>query len=202
MSKLTAIRKQIAALEAEAERITKQEMSGAIAKVKEIMSTFGLTIEHLQAAVSSAKRATSKKATPNRLGKGIAKYADPKTGKTWSGFGRAPAWMAGAKNRDAFLVDKSGIKAPDATAKAPVEKKKSAARAASAKKVAKPVAKKVVAAAKKATREAAAPAAAKKKPLTKKAALKGAAKKSTQKRAASSAQGAQASTGSAAALAT
>ena len=47
MSKLSAIHKQIAALQAEAERITKQEMSAALAKVKGIMSDFGLTIEHL-----------------------------------------------------------------------------------------------------------------------------------------------------------
>jgi len=61
MSKLIAIRKQIAALEAEAERIAKQEMSEAIAKVKEIMSTFGLTIEHLQSAVAAKTRKVAKK---------------------------------------------------------------------------------------------------------------------------------------------
>lgn len=33
-----------------------------------------------------------------------AKYRDPATGATWSGRGRAPAWIAG-KNRDEFLVD-------------------------------------------------------------------------------------------------
>lgn len=180
MSKLTAIKKQIAALEAEAERIVKQEMSDAIAKVKEIMSTFGLTVEHLQATVSSANQVTSKKATPKPLGKGIAKYADPKTGKTWSGFGRAPAWIAGAKNRDAFLVDKSGIKAPEAAFTAPVAKKKSAAKKASVKKVVKPTAKKEVAVAKK----VALPAPAKKRLSAKKAAPKAAAKKAAKKRAA------------------
>ena len=48
-------------LEAEAERIAKQEMSEAIAKVKEIMSTFGLTIEHLQSAVAAKTRKVAKK---------------------------------------------------------------------------------------------------------------------------------------------
>ena len=136
MSKLNAIKKQIAALEAEAERITKQEMSAAIAKVKAIMATFGLTTEHLQATVASKTRSVGKKVKPKRAGGGAAKYADPKTGKTWSGFGRAPAWLAGAKNRDAFLVDKSGITAPEATAKAPVAKKKRAVKAAPSKKMA------------------------------------------------------------------
>ncbi len=89
MSKLASIRKQIAALEAEAERIARQEMSGAIAKVEEIMAEFGLTIEHLQSAVGGKTRKVAKKVKAKRIGGGIAKYADPKTGKTWSGFGRA-----------------------------------------------------------------------------------------------------------------
>ncbi|EDT37872.1 H-NS family nucleoid-associated regulatory protein [Burkholderia ambifaria] len=33
-----------------------------------------------------------------------AKYRDPKTGATWSGRGRAPAWIKEAKNRDRFLI--------------------------------------------------------------------------------------------------
>jgi DNA-binding protein H-NS len=91
MSKLTAIRKQIAALEAEAARISQVEIKAAIAKVKEIMSEFGLTIEHLSGAISKVgKKAAAKKAVAKRAGVSVAKYADPKTGKTWSGFGRAP----------------------------------------------------------------------------------------------------------------
>jgi DNA-binding protein H-NS len=120
-----------------------------------------------------------KPATAKRTSKGAAKYADPKTGKTWSGFGRAPGWIAGAKNRDAFLVDKIGVKSPEVAAKASVAKKKSAAKKASAKKVAKPAAKKAVAVAKK----VASPAPAKKKPAAKKAAPKAAAKKLAKKRA-------------------
>ncbi|KVM68020.1 DNA-binding protein [Burkholderia ubonensis] len=33
-----------------------------------------------------------------------AKYRDPKTGATWSGRGRAPAWIQNAKNRNRFLI--------------------------------------------------------------------------------------------------
>lgn len=106
MSKLTSIRKQIAALEAQAERITKAEMSSAIAKVKGLMSEFGLTIEHLTQAVVGKRAAKKSKAVKKATVKAasVAKYVDPNSGKTWSGFGRAPAWIAGAKNRDAFLV--------------------------------------------------------------------------------------------------
>ena len=173
MSKLTALKKQIAALEAQAERIAKAEMSSAIAKVKDIMAEFNLTIEHLTQAVSGKRAAKKTKAKTKTAS--VAKYADPKTGKTWSGFGRAPGWIAGAKNRDAFLVGKSH--AADSAAKAPAAAKKAAKVA---RKAAKPAAKKAVASVKKAATAKAAPAAAKKKPAAKKAA----AKKSAQKAAA------------------
>lgn len=177
MSKLAAIKKQIAALEAEAERIAKQEMSSAIAKVKEIMSTFGLTIEDLQKAVGGKKSGAAKKAKSKRSAGGVAKYADPKTGKTWSGFGRAPAWIANAKSREAFLVDKSGIKAPETAGKASVAKKRLASKAASAKKGAKLAAKKAGVAAKRATHKLTAP------PVTN---TKAAAKNTLKKRASTS----------------
>lgn len=179
MSKLTALKKQIAALEAQAERIAKAEMSSAIAKIKDIMSEFNLTIEHLTQTVAGKRAA--KKAKAQKVS--VAKYVDPKSGKTWSGFGRSPGWISGAKNRDAFLVGKNT--AADSTAKAPVAAKKVAAKAAKAVKVAKkavtPAAKKAVANAKKASVFEAAPVAAKKKPAAKKAS----AKKSAPKRAAS-----------------
>jgi DNA-binding protein H-NS len=179
MSKLTALKKQIAALEAQAERIAKEEMASAIAKVKNIMAEFNLTIEHLTQTVAgkrAAKKAKAKSAS-------VAKYADPKTGKTWSGFGRAPGWIAGAKNRDAFLVAKSS--AAGSAAKAPAAAKKAPAKAAKAVKVAKKTtksaAKKAVAPAKKAAKAKTAPVAAKKKPAPKKAAAK---KSAASKRAA------------------
>jgi DNA-binding protein H-NS len=179
MSKLIALKKQIAALEAQAERIAKEEMASAIAKVKGIMAEFNLTIEHLTQTVAgkhTARKAKSKTAS-------VAKYADPKTGKTWSGVGRAPGWIAGAKNRDAFLVNKNA--APEFVTKAPAAAKKVSVKAADVvkviKKTAKPAAKKAVAAAKKAPKAKAAPVAAKKKPAAKKAS----AKKSASKAAAS-----------------
>jgi DNA-binding protein H-NS len=182
MSKLTALKKQIAALEAQAERIAKAEMSSAIAKIKDIMSEFNLTIEHLTQTVADkrvAKKTKTKKAS-------VAKYVDPKTGKTWSGFGRAPGWITGAKNRDAFLVGKNT--AADSAVKVPAAAKKVAAKAAKAvkvaKKAAKPAPKKGTPAVNKASVVEAAPVAAKKKPAAKKAsAKKSAPKKTTSKRA-------------------
>ena len=177
MSKLTELKKQIAALEAQAERVAKEEMASAIAKVKDIMAEFNLTIEHLTLAVAG-KRASKKTKVKAAS---VAKYADPKTGKTWSGFGRAPGWIASAKNRDAFLVGKSA--ATEAAAKAPAASKKVSAKAAKAVKVAKKTpkqaAKKAVAPAKKVPKAKAASAAVKKKPAAKKASAKKSAPKST-----------------------
>jgi DNA-binding protein H-NS len=207
MSKLTAIRKQIAALEAEAARIGQVEIKAAIAKVKDIMSEFGLTIEHLSGAISKVgKKPSGKKAAAKRPGVSVAKYADPKTGKTWSGFGRAPAWIANAKSRDAFLIAKSDAAASGAApAKAKASAKKSkavAAKKASPVKVAKavktepkpaakaPTTKKP--AGKKASTTAAKPPVAKRKAKT--PAKKAAARKSTTSAAAEPASAASAPT--------
>jgi DNA-binding protein H-NS len=176
MTSLAAIRKQIAALEAEAAQITKAEMSAAIAKIKELMQTFGLTAEHLGVTTARGKTSVTKKSKskPKQSRAGKVKYADPKTGKTWSGFGRAPAWIAAAKSRDAFLVDKSGV----VIAKAPAASKKVAK---SASKVEKPAAKPPAKKAARAT-AAAAPATATKKSVAKKAGAKVKAKKSASKK--------------------
>jgi DNA-binding protein H-NS len=171
MSKLTALKKQIAALEAQAERIAKEEMSSAIAKVKDIMAEFNLTIEHLTQAVGGKRAAKKTKAKTAS----VAKYADPKTGKTWSGFGRAPGWIAGAKNRDAFLIGKSAAADTSGKAGKPIKV---------AKKTAKPASKRAVAAVKKAHNVKPARAAAKKKPAA--AAKKSAPKAAASKRAAAS----------------
>ena len=177
MSKLTALKKQIAALEAQAERIAKEEMGSAIAKVKNIMAEFNLTIEHLTQAVVDKRVAKKTKVKAAS----VAKYADPKTGKTWSGVGRAPGWIAGAKNRDAFLVGKSV--APGAAAKAPAAAKKASAKAAKAVKVAKktpkPAAKKAGVPAKEASKAKVASVAVKKQPAAKKTPAKKSAPKSS-----------------------
>jgi DNA-binding protein H-NS len=190
MSKLSTIRKQIAALEAQAARIAKDEMDSAIGKVKSLMSDFGLTIEHLtqsvagKAASKKSKSAPKKSAAKNSAA--APKYADPKSGKTWSGFGRAPGWIAGAKSRDAFLVNKgaapAAVDAPVTTTKKVASKKAAKVAVAPAKKASKAVAKKALPVAKKVATSAKKAAVGVKKAMPKKAA---AAKKGTQKKSAS-----------------
>ena len=187
MTSLASIKKQIAALEAEAARITKAETAAAIAKIKELMSSFGLTAEHLGLALVHGKRVIAKKSAPKRGGAGTAKYADPKTGKTWSGFGRAPKWIASAKTRDAFLVDKGRLEAIPSAAKTPAANKKAVAKPVKSSKPAKkPAPAKTARAAKKAAAPAVATkkAPAAKKAAPNKAAIKKGAPKATVKKSA------------------
>jgi DNA-binding protein H-NS len=86
----------------------------------------------------SAVVATKKAASQSKAAKAL--YRDPETGKTWSGHGRAPAWIADAKDRSAFLIGKSAVvKAKPAARKVAV--KKVAVKKAVAKKAKPAIAK-------------------------------------------------------------
>ena len=119
MKSYKQIRAEIARLEREAETARKAESAGVVAKIRKLAAEYDLTVADIglgsgpQEKDSSrpTAKAGSKKAlrkTPAkkaaRSGAGVAKYRDPKSGKTWSGFGRAPQWLASAKKRDAFLI--------------------------------------------------------------------------------------------------
>ncbi|MFM0173657.1 hypothetical protein PQR33_30515 [Paraburkholderia sediminicola] len=62
-------------------------------------------------------------------------HQDPRTGMTWSGRGRALAWLAGAKDRSKFLIDGiSGVADSAAANKSKAVAKKPATTTAVAKK--------------------------------------------------------------------
>lgn len=162
-----------------------------------------------------ASSATAGVAPPSKakaLGKYVrgpqpAKYRNPKSGATWSGRGPAPAWLAAAKDRSAFLIAgaadgttagagavakkaaaKKVVARRAAAKKASVLKKVSAKRAASATK--KAAAKKAAARTVKATKVPTAKKAAAKKAVSAKAAApkRGAPKKVAGRRAAPTAK--------------
>lgn len=91
------------ALEAQLEQVRANEVSGVIEQIRNLMVEYNLSLEDIQgkrrrgrpAGSPSAKAATTKEPLP-------AKYQDPKTGKTWSGRGRAPAWLG--KRPERFLI--------------------------------------------------------------------------------------------------
>lgn len=79
-----------AQIEEQLEAARQAEVGAAIAKIHEIMAHYGLTTDDI---APRRRLATARRHVP-------AKYMDPKTGKTWSGRGRAPAWLG--KNRERF----------------------------------------------------------------------------------------------------
>ena len=111
--RLTSIRKQIAALEKRAADLLKAKNGKVIAQIKALIDKHSLTAEDLgfgagRAGESSrgAKRgATAKKSSKSIMTAGVPRYRDPKSGKTWTGRGKPPAWIAGAKDRSRFLID-------------------------------------------------------------------------------------------------
>lgn len=79
-------------LEAELEQAWRTEVAGVINAIRAKMEEYGLTVDDL---TPTRRRQRAGQPLP-------AKYRDPKTGKTWSGRGRAPSWLG--KNRDRFLI--------------------------------------------------------------------------------------------------
>jgi DNA-binding protein H-NS len=136
---LASIRKQIADLEKKAEALIKEEAQGAIAKVRELIDRYGLSPEDLgfgggAKAAKAGKPGRRVAAKPGRKKKapakaaGVPMYRDPKTGKTWTGRGKPPAWIAGAKSREAFLIGAES--AAPAAAEAPAKPARRAGRKA------------------------------------------------------------------------
>jgi DNA-binding protein H-NS len=182
MATLSDIQKQIAALEKQAEVILKAAAAEAAKKARELIERHKLTAEDVGLAPKTAKGVKLKKAaakagpaTPRPAG--VPKYRDPKTGKTWTGNGKAPGWIAGAKNRDKFLINTPAAPAvaEPAPVAAPIEAvaapKKATKKVVAASKTTAPKAAAEKAAAPKAA-EAPAPAAPVKKAAARKAAVK------------------------------
>lgn len=73
------------------------EISAAVAKVRELVAEYGLTAQDVF-PTRGGRGASTKPAS-----KVAAKYRDPATGQTWTGRGKAPKWIDG-KDRSAFLI--------------------------------------------------------------------------------------------------
>ena len=86
---------QIAKLQSLAEAARKDEISGAIQKIKELMQLHGIAVEDLAAGTRS-KPAKAK-------GSVAPQFKNPETGETWTGRGRAPRWLDG-KDKEQFRI--------------------------------------------------------------------------------------------------
>ena len=152
------IRADIAALEREAAAVRKSESAAIVAKIRKLAEQYDLTAADIgldaapqvQAAVrpsaKTASKSVAKKTAARKMptgkkarsGAGVAKYRDPKSGKTWTGFGRAPDWLASAKNREIFRIEPDGAQIGGNTGTAQADGAAAEPRAASkaARKVA------------------------------------------------------------------
>ncbi|MFL9959356.1 H-NS family nucleoid-associated regulatory protein [Paraburkholderia nemoris] len=112
---LEAVQAKMKKLQAQADELIAKQSSGVIEKIRELMAKHGLTTGDVDAHSAGKRRAA--KAVVKTTSKGsiaAVKYRDPKSGATWTGHGRAPGWIAAAKNRDKFLVDGDAVAAKPA----------------------------------------------------------------------------------------
>jgi DNA-binding protein H-NS len=72
------------------------ESADAIKAAREMVEAFGLTEEDVF-SIKVKKAGTVKGSTV------AAKYKDPESGKTWTGRGKAPLWIAG-KDKTQFAI--------------------------------------------------------------------------------------------------
>ena len=114
MATLENVQAKIARLQAQAEALAAKQSSGVIAKIRDLMEKHGLTVADIEAHTGGKKRGRKPGAATVARPVASAKYRDPKTGATWTGHGRAPAWIASARDRTKFLID--GSTAQPATA--------------------------------------------------------------------------------------
>lgn len=140
MVTLEAINSKIASLQRQA-AIAEKRVSIGLAKIRDLMHKHGLSVADLESFIGKKRGRKPSKVVANGAAKSsranaqpvAAKYADPKSGATWSGRGRAPAWIKDAKDRSRFLINGSEEQKASNT-KATSAKKASVKRAA-AKKV-------------------------------------------------------------------
>lgn len=95
MSTYQEYQKQIAELKRLASEARESESAAGVAKIKEIMQTYGLTVADL-GGVGKTPSAKTNKAV-------AAKYRDTDTGQEWTGRGRSPKWLDG-KNKEDYLI--------------------------------------------------------------------------------------------------
>lgn len=148
MVTLDVINSKIAKLQKQAATIAEKQSSVGLTKIRDLMQKHGLTVADIEAFVVKRRgrkpagteaRAAAK--TPRESIHHVApKYADPKSGATWSGRGLAPLWIRDVKDRSKFLIN--GATANDAGAKTAPAKKAPAKRVTAKKSAEKAVAKK------------------------------------------------------------
>lgn len=155
MPTLEQIQAKLRKLKSQEETLIAKRNQSVLDNIRKLMEAHGLTTADIDAHLStprkrrgrpagsavklakaqkSAKAKSSGTATGN--GKLPAKYRDPKTGATWSGWARPPLWIKDVKDRSKFLISGSTeIDPARKPAAKKVTRKNAAAKTAGAKKL-------------------------------------------------------------------
>ncbi|WP_109481076.1 H-NS family nucleoid-associated regulatory protein [Paraburkholderia sp. C35] len=104
MATLEALQAKIKKLQAQAEAIASEKSTAALESIRALMTKHNLTTADIDAHGGRKKRGRPSLKSAGVQTKGVARYLDPKTGATWTGHGRAPAWIATVKDRSKYLV--------------------------------------------------------------------------------------------------
>jgi DNA-binding protein H-NS len=186
MATLESIQARIKKLQTQAEAMVAKGAQGALDQIRELMIKHGLTTEDIERRAKARRereraerlglKSGKVKTASAAKGKLPPKYRDPKTGATWSGHARPPAWIKDVKDRSKFLIDAAAAVAEAVAPAKPAARKATAKKAVTVKSAGRKVAKKAAAGAKAAVKKVAAKKVAAKKVGKKTAAKKVAAK--------------------------
>lgn len=115
MATLENIQAKIARLQAQAETLAARKSTAALERIRGLMDKHGLVLADIQAHIGKSRgRKPSGEAAVS-----APRYRDPKSGATWTGRGRAPAWIANSKDRSKFLAISPAVAAtPEKESKA------------------------------------------------------------------------------------
>ncbi|SAL60124.1 H-NS family nucleoid-associated regulatory protein [Caballeronia humi] len=145
MPTLEQIQGKMKRLQAQAEGLIAKQSKTVLADIRKLMDKHGLTTADIEAHSATKKRvgrpaggtsakvvrgkgAIASTASSSTKGKLPPKYRHPKTGATWSGHARPPAWIAKVRDRTKFLIDGAGAMAGEAAGANGVSKTKAAPR--------------------------------------------------------------------------
>ncbi|MBW5288111.1 H-NS histone family protein [Burkholderia gladioli] len=91
------LRAELEALEDQLETARKAEFADVVTEVRQRVQEFGLTAADIFGSLPRAGQRS-------RRAPAAVRYRDPDTGRTWSGRGRQPQWIAQAADREQYRV--------------------------------------------------------------------------------------------------
>jgi DNA-binding protein H-NS len=140
MPTLEQIQTKMKKLQVQADALIAKKAQAAVDQIRALMLKHGLTTEDIEAKAKAKRQAKVANGSASNVKAKVAsslkaetppKYLHPKTGATWTGHGRAPAWIANVKDRSKFLIA-IGADAAPAVSASTASTSKTAAKKASA----------------------------------------------------------------------